>query len=259
MHDVIDGQLQITNLARVEEVRLPQSHRVCKRRAWDSFCYVLAGKVDYHMNGGSSFTLQAGDVQYLPLGCGYTMDIHPEGFYYIVCDFACPVSESRKDFYFSAKNAQIYEKLFRDLALRFGTESHARIPSSMAVLFQIYAQIVKDHHPSYRSGAAKEKIVKAQAYIQQNLADRNLSVQQLAAEAKMSQVHFRRLFHDLCGMSPVKYLLSVRVAKAKSLLGLSEMRLEDIAAQTGFSSTAHLCAAFKNVTGLTPGQYRKRI
>ena len=61
MHDVIDGQLQITNLARVEEVRLPQSHRVCKRRAWDSFCYVLDGKVDYHMNGGSSFTLQNGE------------------------------------------------------------------------------------------------------------------------------------------------------------------------------------------------------
>ena len=259
MHHIIDGSLQITNLARVEEVRLPQSHRTCRRRAWDSFCYILAGQVDYHMVGGDSFTLQAGDVQYLPLGCSYTMDIHAGGFHYIVCDFFCPVQEERKDFFFSAQNPQIYEKLFRELALRFSEESCARMAASMGVLFQIYAQIVKDHHSGYLSGTAKRKIVKAQAYIQQNLADRNLSVQQLADQARMSQVHFRRLFHELFGMSPVKYLLNVRVEKAKSLLGLSEVRLEDIAAQTGFSSTAHLCAAFKNATGLTPGQYRKRI
>lgn len=259
MHNITDGQLQITNLARVEEVRLTQSHRICKKRAWDSFCYVLGGKVDYHMADGSHFTLQAGDVQYLPLYCSYTMDIHPEEFHYIVCDFDCPVEEPRRDLWFSAQNPQIYEKLFRELALCFSGESYDRMASSMAVLFQIYAQIVRDHHPGYLSGSAKKKIVKAQTYIQQNLADRNLSVQQLAATAQMSQVHFRRLFHDLCGMSPVKYLVNARVEKAKSLLGLSEMRLEDVAAQTGFSSTAHLCAAFKNVTGQTPGQYRKGI
>lgn len=259
MHDITDGKLQITNLARAEEVRLPQSHRICRRRAWDSFCFILDGKVDYHMRDGSSFTLQAGDVQFLPLDCSYTMDIHPEGFHYIVCDFACPIAEQRKDFWFSAQNPQIYEKLFRELALQFSAESYARMASSMAALFQIYAQIVKDHHPGYLSGSAKKKIVKAQAYIQQNLADRNLSVQQLAEQAQMSQVHFRRLFHELFGMSPVKYLLNARVEKAKSLLGLSEMRLEDVAGQTGFSSTAHLCAAFKNVTGQTPGQYRKSV
>lgn len=259
MHDIVDGQLQITNLSRVEQVRLPESHRTCRRRAWDSFCYVLAGKVDYHMADGRNFTLHAGDVQYLPFGCNYTMDIHPEGFHYIVCDFVCPVQEERKDFSFSARNQQVYEKLFRELALRFSTGTCDCMASSMAVLFQIYAQIVKDHHPGYLSGSAKRKIVKAQMYIQQNLTDRNLSVQQLADQAQMSQVHFRRLFYELFGMPPVKYLLNARVEKAKSLLGLSEMRLEDVARQTGFSSTAHLCAAFKNTTGLTPGQYRKNI
>lgn len=259
MHDITDGKLQIANLTRVEEVHLPQSHRVCRVRAWDSFAYILSGKVDYHMCDGCSFTLEAGDIHYLPLGCSYTMDIYPEGVHYIVCDFACFLQEKRKDFWFSAKNPQIYEKLFRELALQFSAESYVRMASSMAVLFQIYAQIIKDHHPSYVPGSAKMKIQKAQVYIQQNLTDRSLSVKELAKHAQMSQVHFRRLFHDLVGVSPVKYILAARVTKAKSLLGLSEMRLEDIAEQTGFSSTAHLCTAFKTATGLTPSQYRKSI
>lgn len=259
MLDITNGELQISNLSRVEEVRLQQSHRVCKRRAYDSFVLLLSGKVDYHMGDGRSFTYTAGDVHYLPLHCGYTMDIHPEGLHYIVCDFVCPAQETRQDFGFSAKNPQIYEKLFRELALRFSAQGPERMALSLSVLFQIYGQIVRDHHPSYISGAAKKKIASVQTFLLQNLADRSLSVKQLAERAHMSEVHFRRLFHDMYGISPVKYLLAARVDRAKSLMGLSEMRLEDIAAQTGFSSTSHLCTAFKAATGLTPGQYRRRF
>lgn len=259
MHDITDGKLQIANLVRVEDAWLPQGHRVCKKRRWDSFVCILSGRVDYHMADGRDYTFGQGNVHYLPLHCSYTMDVHPGGLRYLVCDFVCILDGPRQDFWFDPRNPQIYEKLFRELDLRFSDRSPARMAASLAILFQIYAQIVKDHHPGYIPGAAKMKILNAQTYILRNLPDRTLSVKALAEQAKMSEVHFRRLFHDLLGMSPAKYLLAARVEKAKSLLGLSEMRLEDVAAQTGFSSTAHLCAAFKTATGLTPGQYRKGI
>ena len=259
MHDITDGQLQIANLARVEDTWLPPSHRTCKNRLWDSFVYILSGKVDYHFADGRDFTFGAGDIHYLPLHCAYTMDVHVGGLHYIVCDFNCTSSGKRQDLWLSAKNPQIYEKLFRELDLRFSGQTPSRMAASLAILFQIYAQLVKESHPSYISGAAKKKILSAQTYILRNLADRTLSVKFLAEQAKMSEVHFRRLFHDLFGISPVKYLLSARVEKARSLLGLSELRLEDIAAQAGFSSTAHLCAAFKTATNLTPTQYRRQL
>ena len=259
MQDIRDGQLQITNLVRVEDARLPQGHRTCKTRRWDSFVYILSGQVDYHMAGGREFTFRAGNVHYLPLHCSYTMDVHPEGLRYLVCDFVSPSPGPRQDFWFDARTPQLYERLFRELDLRFSQQGPERTAASMAILFQIYAQIVKDHHPSYVSGDAKKKILAAQTHILRHLNDPALSVNALAAQAKMSEVHFRRLFHDLFGMSPVKYILAARVDKAKSMLGLSELRLEDIAAQAGFSSTAHLCAAFKTATGLTPSQYRHSL
>lgn len=259
MDRITDGKLQIANLVRVEDAWLPQSHRTCKKRRWDSFVYILSGQVDYHMEDGRDITFSEGNVHYLPLHCSYTMDVHETGLRYIVCDFVCMNPGPRQDLWFSPRNSQMYEKLFRELVLQFGTQGPERMALSLSVLFQIYGQIVKEHHPSYLSGAARQKVTKVQTYMLQNLADRSLSVQQLAQQAQMSQVHLRRLFHENFGVSPAKYLLNARVAKAKSLLGLSEMRLEDIAAQTGFSSTAHLCTAFKTVTGLTPGQYRKSI
>ena len=257
MHDITDGKLQITNLDRAEEVRLRQCRMVDKRRRRDSFIYVLAGRVDYHMDDGRELTFTAGDVYYLPLHCACSMDVHPEGLHYIACNFVCVQEEPRQAFGFSAKNPQSYERRFRELVLRFADHGPERLAESLSVLYKIYGMIVKEHHPSYVSGSAKKKIQQAYTYILQNLSDRTLSVQQLAEQAQMSQVHFRRLFHAMYGTSPVKVIAASRVEKAKSLLGLSEMGLEDVAEQAGFASVAYLCTAFKTATGRTPSQYRK--
>lgn len=259
MHHITDGKLQISTLVRAEDAWLPQCHRVCKSRHYDTFSYILSGKVDYHLEDGTSYTLSAGDFQYIPLGRGYHIDVHPGGFRYMICDFVCPSEEKRMDLWYSTKNPQLYEKLFRDLIHAYTQTGPEQLPESLSTLFQIYAQVIKDHNPSYVSGSAKRKIQKTERYILQNLANRELSIKQLALQAQMSEVHLRRLFHDLYGTSPSQYLLNARVAKAKSLMGLSELRLEEIAIQSGFSSTAHLCSAFKAITGLTPGQYRKSL
>lgn len=257
--DITDGHLQIANLVRVEEVRLSQIRCSEKRRPVDSFALLLSGQMEYRMNDGRSYALGAGDIHYLPLHCGYTLTVPPEGAHYIVCDFVCTSPGPRQGMYFQGKNPQIYEKLFRELNQRFASAAPERMAASMAVLFQIYAQLVRDHQPSYISGSAKQKILDIQAHILQNLATSELSVKALAEAAGMSQVHFRRLFHAQFGISPAKYIATARVAKAKSLLGLSEMQLEDIAAQTGFASVSYFCSVFKAATGLTPSQYRSQM
>ncbi len=259
MNQITDGKLQILTLVRAEDAWLPQCHRICKRRRYDTFGLVLSGKVDYHMADGSEYTLQAGDFHYLPLNCAYSIDVHSEGFRYLICDFVCPSEEPRQAFWFRPKSPQLYEKLFRTLVAQFANTEPERLAESLSVLFQIYAQVVKDNDYGYVSASARKKIQAVQNYIQQNLADRNLSVMQLASQAQMSEVHLRRLFREINGISPYQYLLDARVAKAKSLMGLSELRLEEIALQSGFSSSAHLCSAFKDVTGQTPGQYRRNL
>ena len=76
-----------------------------------------------------------------------------------------------------------------------------------------------------------------------------LDCRMLADTARMSRHHFIRMFGDLFGMSPYRYLLHVRVRAAKRLLLCSREPIEVIAAGVGFRSGPSLTRAFKQSEG----------
>lgn len=53
------------------------------------------------------------------------------------------------------------------------------------------------------------------------------------------------------------YLQKLRVEEAKRLLESTELPMEDISEQTGYSDTSFFRHLFKRLTGLTPGEYRQ--
>ncbi len=87
--------------------------------------------------------------------------------------------------------------------------------------------------------------------------DRDIKLADLASVAGVSQFHFSRLFKQSIGISPHKYLLKERVERAKHLLKNSKLAIAEIAFQCGFNSQSHLGKSFRELTGVTPGVYRK--
>lgn len=65
------------------------------------------------------------------------------------------------------------------------------------------------------------------------------------------------LFSETEGITIEKYLIAQRVERAKELLAYGELSLKQIADKLGYSSTAHLSAQFKQVTGMTPSYFKK--
>lgn len=88
-------------------------------------------------------------------------------------------------------------------------------------------------------------------------AHRPLSLADLAAEAGVSPRTLHRRFSEETGMSPVQWLVGVRVRHAQELLETSDATVERIAAQTGFPSTSNLRQQFTDTVGVTPGAYRR--
>jgi AraC family transcriptional regulator len=86
---------------------------------------------------------------------------------------------------------------------------------------------------------------------------RPLSVAGLAATVGVHPAHLSRAFHRHFGSPVVAYLRQVRVRAAAGLLLRSSLTLADVAAGTGFADQSHLTRVFKQVTGLTPGRYRR--
>ncbi|MEW6498052.1 MAG: AraC family transcriptional regulator [Cyanobacteriota bacterium] len=106
----------------------------------------------------------------------------------------------------------------------------------------------------------REKLTPAQVgkiieYIDANL-ERSLSVKELANLLELSQYHFLRAFRNTLGQTPRHYVLHRRVTKAQELVQQGKLTLADIAYQLGFSSQSHMTTAFKQILGITPGQFR---
>lgn len=84
-------------------------------------------------------------------------------------------------------------------------------------------------------------------------------IEELAENLKVSKSHLVREFCKYTGITPGKYLTTVRVDAVKQLLIQENLSLNTIAALTGFSGDNYLCKAFKKVTGDTPIAYKSKI
>lgn len=82
------------------------------------------------------------------------------------------------------------------------------------------------------------------------------SVAELAHACGFSERYFAKLFREQTKQSIGQYLRSAQIAKAQSYLTETELPLKEIAARLGFSAASNFSAAFRTVTGVTPGHFR---
>ena len=99
-------------------------------------------------------------------------------------------------------------------------------------------------------------IESAKIYIQEHIQE-ELRVEVLAKKALMSTYHFIRVFKKETDMTPHEYIINYRLRIAKILLLETNMSVNDICFESGFSSASIFCAAFKKCVGVSPTTYRK--
>ena len=86
--------------------------------------------------------------------------------------------------------------------------------------------------------------------------DQKITNDALAQVAGLSTAHFCAVFKQTEGMSPHRYVLQYRVRRARQLLTSTEMSLSEIADAAGFSNASHCIQYFREIVGVTPGEYR---
>jgi AraC family transcriptional regulator len=86
----------------------------------------------------------------------------------------------------------------------------------------------------------------------------DLSLSTLAASVNLSKPHFVRLFRNTTGTSPHRYIVQVRIERARHMIQSSEVPLVEIASDAGFASQSHLSRIFRKTYGVTPGDVRKQ-
>ncbi|MFG0265593.1 MAG: substrate-binding domain-containing protein [Rhodopirellula sp. JB055] len=101
------------------------------------------------------------------------------------------------------------------------------------------------------------EFTKAYRFIREN-ACRGVSVQDVADAVPMSRRSLERKMRTYLNQSPSDLIASIRVARIKELLETTSQPLKKIARLTGFNYDEHMAKFFKKLTGVPPGQYRRR-
>ncbi len=109
-----------------------------------------------------------------------------------------------------------------------------------------------------RSVSSDYSIARAQHYIEQHYAE-NITLKTLAAIGHMSVTSFNRNFKKEIGITPIEYLIEVRINASKLLLKRRELSVTEVALRSGFGSASHFSSCFAERVGATPQEYRKRF
>jgi len=93
----------------------------------------------------------------------------------------------------------------------------------------------------------------------QRLAGQKLAVSELISRSLNREYsQLSKLFSETEGITIEHFSILQRIEKVKELLIYDEMSLKQIADALGYSSSAHLSAQFRKVTGMTPTAFRQR-
>lgn len=79
----------------------------------------------------------------------------------------------------------------------------------------------------------------------------------LSREFNISKFHLQRKFNETMGCSPLKYLLNVRINRAKRLLRGTDLSVTDVAERIGIEPN-YFIRLFKSTESVTPKQYRNK-
>ena len=92
-----------------------------------------------------------------------------------------------------------------------------------------------------------------------HLADTNFGVPELATALLMSQSQIFRKTKAILGLTPLLFIRSLRLAKAKELLKNNALNISEVATQSGFASPNYFSRSFQNEFGTSPSDFRKRL
>lgn len=100
-------------------------------------------------------------------------------------------------------------------------------------------------------------IEKIENYINENIT-RTLTLSEVSSLFGYSQGYLSSIFPKYTGMSFVDYVATLKIQKAKEMLGYSDVMVYEVAQKLGFESPFYFSKVFKKIAGVSPSDYVKK-
>lgn len=107
-----------------------------------------------------------------------------------------------------------------------------------------------------KSSSLHNHVTSIVKYINENYSE-DITLVNSATKFYISPSYLSKIFHKTTGFTFTEYINFTRVKQAKVLLEKTDLNIQEISEQTGFTSNTHFGRVFKELTEISPSEYRK--
>ena len=251
----MEKDVKITKILNVYEGEFAANKKAAPmvKRHSDCFVHYVYGEVEYDF-GDHSFVATPENFFYLAKNSSY--EIKPRcRSKYICIDFNFENGETdRRSTVFHNRSVSLkndFEKMFREWSI----PSPWREAFVFAGVYNLYAEALKTEQKQYSK--SHPRLDEITNLIFDNYSDPDFTVESISEKTNLSQMHVRRILRSALDISPVEYILHLRLEKAKAMLKSSDFSISEIALAVGITDPYYFSRLFKKKNGMTPMEYRK--
>lgn len=181
----------------------------------------------------------------------------------------CLSNEKLRNFFYTqthkvvSKNDGIAEKIYfllddlknemecqNDMFQKMSIERH------LDLLTLVFFRNIETQRPN--TNTALDSIAKCIQYIQSHL-NQEIKIHQLATDCGYSDEYFSRVFKKYMGVSPISYVINLRLENVMHLMASTNMTIQNAAYQSGFQSSSAFYKAFKTYKQTSPTKYLEKM
>ena len=174
------------------------------------------------------------------------------------------VKQLLKKYHFPAKDhvlysgtSPIYQRLFRTMI----QELQLRKPNYEQLLTMLLHQVLlltdrNSGEEKIKNNYAQNEVERATNYFNDHHQS-DINIEEYAASRNMSTSWFIRNFKQYNGITPLNYILSIRISNAQNLLETTDYAISEISSIVGYDNPLYFSRLFKKQTGMSPREYRK--
>lgn len=105
-----------------------------------------------------------------------------------------------------------------------------------------------------RLGTRHDKLLQAAAFMEAHIEE-DFDLDACAAHLSLSRRQIERLFNRYLNITPVRYMNDLRLARGRSLLAETDMKVTEVAVACGYASTSHFSKSFRKKYGTSPYRF----
>lgn len=151
----------------------------------------------------------------------------------------------------------------RDVYAKENTSYELKLKSLLLEMFYYFDQtpyffIHEQEWDRAKSKEKRDRIFAVFDFLEKNYM-RQITIEDMANHIYIGKDAFYKFFKSMTGISPVDYLIDMRITKAKEMLATTDIPVLNICYDVGFLNESYFIRQFKKRCGITPKQFRLMI